>query len=100
MLARAVKSGDAKAALSVGVEQSSVGLKSKAFRTAYDIPAILRDVRASKWFMSVFLRFMLSDGAGAFLTRTTAETAGHLVQGELDLLTFVCKRGSTLHAYR
>ncbi len=65
--ARAVKSGDAHAALCVGVEQSSIGLKSKAFRTVYDIPAILRDVRSSKWFMSVFLRFMLSDGAGAFL---------------------------------
>ena len=65
--ARAVKAGDAKAAISVGVEQSSVGLRSKAFRTTYDIPAILRDVRSSKWFMSVFLRYMLSDGAGAFL---------------------------------
>ncbi len=65
--ARAVKSGDADAAVCVGVEQSSVGLKSKAFRTTYDIPAMLRDVRSSKWFMSVFLRFMLSDGAGAFL---------------------------------
>jgi 3-oxoacyl-[acyl-carrier-protein] synthase-3 len=65
--ARAVKSGDAHAALCVGVEQSSMGLKSKAFRTAYDLPAMLKDVRSSKWFMSVFLRFMLSDGAGAFL---------------------------------
>jgi 3-oxoacyl-[acyl-carrier-protein] synthase-3 len=65
--ARAVKSGDSDTAICVGVEQSSVGLKSKAFRTTYDIPTILRDVRASKWFMSIFLRFMLSDGAGAFL---------------------------------
>lgn len=65
--ARAVQSGDADAAICVGVEQSSVGLKSKAFRTTHDIPAILRDVRSSKWFMAVFLRFMLSDGAGAFL---------------------------------
>jgi 3-oxoacyl-[acyl-carrier-protein] synthase III len=65
--ARAVKSGDAKNAVCVGVEHSSSGLKSKAFRTTYDIPTILKDVRASKWFMSVFLRFMLSDGAGAFL---------------------------------
>jgi 3-oxoacyl-[acyl-carrier-protein] synthase III len=65
--ARAVKSGDAQAAICVGVEQPSVGLKSKAFRTTYDIPAILRNVRSSRWFMSVFLRFMLSDGAGAFL---------------------------------
>jgi 3-oxoacyl-[acyl-carrier-protein] synthase III len=44
-----------------------VALKSKAFRAVYDIPAILRDMRSSKWFMSVFLRFMLSDGAGALL---------------------------------
>jgi 3-oxoacyl-[acyl-carrier-protein] synthase-3 len=65
--ARAVKSGDANAAICVGVEQASSGLKSKEFRTTYDLPTILRDVRASKWFMSVFLRFMLSDGAGAFL---------------------------------
>lgn len=65
--ARAVKSGDARAAVCVGVEQSSVGLKSSAFRTTYDLPVILRDVKSSKWFMSVFLRFMLSDGAGAFL---------------------------------
>lgn len=65
--ARAVKSGDADAAMCVGVEQPSDGLKSKVFRTTYDIPTMLRDVRKSKWFMSVFLRFMLSDGAGAFL---------------------------------
>jgi len=65
--ARAVKSGDSATAICVGVEQSSAGLKSKSFRTTYDIPVMLRDVRASKWFMSVFLRFMLSDGAGAFL---------------------------------
>lgn len=64
---RAVKSGDVEAAICVGVEQPSDGLKSKEFRTTYDIPAILRNVRTSKWFMSVFLRFMLSDGAGAFL---------------------------------
>jgi len=65
--ARTVKSGESKAAVCVGVEQSSVGLKSKAFRATYDIPTIIRNVRKSKWFMSVFLRFMLSDGAGAFL---------------------------------
>ncbi len=65
--ARAVKSGDADAAVCVGVEQSSIALRAKAFRATYDISTILRDVRSSKWFMSVFLRFMLSDGAGAFL---------------------------------
>lgn len=64
---RAVKSGEAKSAVCVGVEQSSDGLKSKNFKTIYDIPTILKDIRASKWFMSVFLRYMLSDGAGAFL---------------------------------
>lgn len=65
--ARAVKAGDAQAALCVGVEQASVALKSKAFRPTYDLPTIFRDVKRSQWFMAVFLRFMLSDGAGAFL---------------------------------
>ena len=65
--ARAVKSGDADLAICVGVEQPSDGLKSREFRTTYDIPAIIQNVRTSKWFMSVFLRFMLSDGAGTFL---------------------------------
>ncbi|GAB5519435.1 MAG: hypothetical protein RhofKO_16860 [Rhodothermales bacterium] len=65
--ARAVKAGDAQAALAIGAEQSSVALKSKAFRPTYDVRSILRDVKTSKWFMAVFLRFMLSDGAGAFL---------------------------------
>lgn len=64
---RAVKAGEASAAVCVGAEQPSTGLRSKAFRTTYDIPAILKNVRKSKWFMSVFLRYMLSDGAGAFL---------------------------------
>lgn len=74
--ARAVKSGDASAAVCVGVEQSSVALKSKAFRPTYDIRTILKDVRKSKWFMSVFLRFMLSDGAGAFLLEQQPTSQG------------------------
>jgi 3-oxoacyl-[acyl-carrier-protein] synthase III len=77
---RAVKSGDADAAICVGVEQSSIGLKSKAFRTTYDLPAILRDVRSSKWFMSVFLRFMLSDGAGSFLMQPQPRETGLSLQ--------------------
>jgi 3-oxoacyl-[acyl-carrier-protein] synthase III len=78
--ARAVKSGEAKAAVCVGVEQSSVGLRSRTFRTVYDIPAILRDVRTSRWFMSVFLRFMLSDGAGAFLLEPRPREQGLSLQ--------------------
>jgi 3-oxoacyl-[acyl-carrier-protein] synthase-3 len=74
--ARAVKAGEAKAAVCVGVEQSSIGLRSKAFRTVYDIPAILRNVRTSRWFMAVFLRFMLSDGAGAFLLEPQPREGG------------------------
>lgn len=74
--ARAVKAGDAIAAVCVGAEQSSIGLRSKAFRTVYDIPTILRDVKSSKWFMSVFLRFMLSDGAGAFLVEPQPRQGG------------------------
>ena len=64
---RAVASGDHRRALCVGVEQPSAVLKSSVIKPTYDLRQMLRDVRQSKWFMSIFLRFMLSDGAGAFL---------------------------------
>lgn len=64
---RAIQGGDHIHALCVGVEQPSAILKSKAIKPIYDVGQMLRDVRQSKWFMSIFLRFMLSDGAGAFL---------------------------------
>ncbi len=73
---RAIKSGDVTAAVAVGVEQSSVALKSKAFRPVHDVGAVVRDVRTSQWFMSVFLRFMLSDGAGAFLLEPRPRETG------------------------
>lgn len=78
--ARAVKAGESQGAICVGVEQSSIGLRSKAFHTVYDIPTILRNVRKSKWFMSVFLRFMLSDGAGAFLIEPQPREQGLSLQ--------------------
>ncbi|MEM7391463.1 MAG: hypothetical protein AAF492_03865, partial [Verrucomicrobiota bacterium] len=64
---RAIASGAKTGALCVGVEQPSAILKSSAIKPPRDWLNIMRDVRTSKWFMSVFLRFMLSDGAGAFL---------------------------------
>ena len=66
---RAVRSGDHRRALCVGVEQPSAILKSTAIRPVYDVEQIRREVWKSQWFMSVFLRFMLSDGAGAFLVQ-------------------------------
>ncbi len=63
---RAVQSGDHRVALCVGVDQPSDILKSSVIQPPDD-----RDhpqgIAQSKWFMSVFLRSMLSDGAGAFL---------------------------------
>ncbi|CAN5899688.1 hypothetical protein BH24DEI2_BH24DEI2_12960 [soil metagenome] len=73
---RAVKAGDAQAALCVGVEQPSVGLKSQAFRPTYDLFAIYKTLRTSQWFMATFLRFMLSDGAGAFLLEPRPSSHG------------------------
>ena len=68
---RAIKAGDAQTAICVGVEQPSSILKSKAFRPTYDLVNIFQNIRTSKWFMSTFLRFMLSDGAGAFRLEPT-----------------------------
>jgi len=62
---RAVQTGDHRAAICVGAEHASEVLKSSAFEVVDD-RQFHEDIRKSQWFMSVFLRFMLSDGAGAF----------------------------------
>lgn len=66
---RAVRGGEHRQGLCIGVEQPSAVLKSTTMRPTYDLGRMLRDLRRSKWFMSVFLRSMLSDGAGAFLVQ-------------------------------
>jgi len=63
---RTVKSGEHKHALCLGVEQPSAILKSSVINPPND-RASSADIRMTKWFMSVFLRSMLSDGAGAML---------------------------------
>lgn len=63
---RAVKAGEHRAALCVGTEHPSSALKAEAINPIDDRDQHA-DLRQSQWFMSVFLRFMLSDGAGAFL---------------------------------
>ncbi|WDI39913.1 3-oxoacyl-[acyl-carrier-protein] synthase III C-terminal domain-containing protein [Bremerella sp. P1] len=63
---RSVKLGEHQAALSIGTEHASEILKSSSIRPIDD-RAEHADLRKSQWFMSVFLRFMLSDGGGACL---------------------------------
>ncbi|MDP6445777.1 MAG: 3-oxoacyl-[acyl-carrier-protein] synthase III C-terminal domain-containing protein [Pirellulaceae bacterium] len=63
---RAVAGGHHGSSLCVGAEHASDVLKAKSIRPIDD-RADHVNVRNSRWFMSVFLRFMLSDGAGAFL---------------------------------
>lgn len=65
---RAVNSGEHQSALCVGSEFSSNVLKEETIQPIDD-RAEHTELRKSKWFMSVFLRFMLSDGAGAFLVQ-------------------------------
>ena len=72
---RAVAAGEHSAALCVGAEHSSDVLKASAIQPIDD-RANHADIRQSQWFMSVFLRFMLSDGAGAFLLRDCPNAAG------------------------
>lgn len=66
---RAVRTGEHSAAICVGAEHASEVLKSKVIQPVDD-RAAQSDLRRSQWFMSVFLRFMLSDGAGAFLLQS------------------------------
>jgi 3-oxoacyl-[acyl-carrier-protein] synthase-3 len=66
---RAVASGDHREALCIGVEQPSDILKSSVIRPPDDRALFPDHETSSKWFMSVFLRSMLSDGAGAVILR-------------------------------
>ncbi|MEM6692110.1 MAG: hypothetical protein AAF664_21960 [Planctomycetota bacterium] len=72
---RAVQTGEHASALSVGTEHASEVLKSSVIDPIDD-----RDqhpnIRRSQWFMSVFLRFMLSDGAGTFLLQNEPSQSG------------------------
>ncbi len=72
---RAIQVGAHKCALAVGAEHASEVLKSTVIRPVDD--RYQHDnLRKSKWFMSVFLRFMLSDGAGAFLFQDKPTPSG------------------------
>lgn len=62
---RAVNTQAHDSVLCVGAEHASEVLKSSAIRPVDD-RGEHSQLRNSQWFMSVFLRFMLSDGAGAF----------------------------------
>lgn len=73
--ARAVRAGDHRSAVVVGAEHSSEVLKSSVIRPVDD-RSDHASVRESRWFMSVFLRYMLSDGAGAVLLQDTPRSGG------------------------
>ena len=66
---RAVAAGDHQTALCIGVEQPSDILKSSVIEPPDDRALHPDTLTESKWFMSVFLRSMLSDGAGAVTIR-------------------------------
>ena len=72
---RAVDNGYHDSALCVGVDQPSEILKSSVIKVPSDRESH-EDIKNSKWFMSVFLRFMLSDGAGAFLIQNKPNPEG------------------------
>ena len=72
---RAVSSGEHRSALAIGVEQPSEILKSSAIPVPSDREQY-EDIRESEWFMSVFLRSMLSDGAGAMLLEDSPRKDG------------------------
>ena len=72
---RAVQAGQHMSALCVGAEHASEVLKSNVIRPVDD-RSQHENVRSSQWFMSVFLRFMLSDGSGAVLLRNEPSPNG------------------------
>jgi 3-oxoacyl-[acyl-carrier-protein] synthase-3 len=72
---RAVQTGHHAAAVSVGTEHASEVLKASVLKPMDDRDQH-RDLKRSRWFMSVFLRFMLSDGAGSFLFQDKPSASG------------------------
>lgn len=72
---RAVSAGEHDAAICVGSEHPSSALKAEAIHPIDD-RSEHADLKRSQWFMSVFLRFMLSDGAGAFLLESQPKAEG------------------------
>ena len=69
---RAVEYDGHKKALCVGSENPTEILRSSVLKPPYDLVQMYKEIKESKWFMTVFLRFMLSDGAGAFLLQNEA----------------------------
>ena len=72
---RSVAAGEHEAAICVGTEHPSSALKAAVFDPVDDRDEVT-DLRKTKWFMSAFLRFMLSDGAGAFLLEGQPKSSG------------------------
>jgi 3-oxoacyl-[acyl-carrier-protein] synthase III len=72
---RAIEAGHHKTAVCAGADHSSEILKATAI-CPIDDRAQHDNIRDSRWFMSVFLRFMLSDGAGACLLQDRPATSG------------------------
>lgn len=73
---RAIRCGDHNSSLCIGVEQPSAILKSTFIKPPSDRETHIGSLTGSKWFMSVFLRSMLSDGAGAFLLKDQPREKG------------------------
>ena len=76
---RAIDAGQHRDAICVGAEHASEVLKSSVIRPIDDRHRH-NNLRDSQWFMSVFLRFMLSDGAGAFLLQQNPSSSGLSLQ--------------------
>jgi 3-oxoacyl-[acyl-carrier-protein] synthase-3 len=72
---RAVAAGDHRVALCVAAEHASAVLASSVIQPVDDRGAHA-NLRNTRWFMSVFLRFMLSDGAGAMLLENQPRPGG------------------------
>lgn len=72
---RAVSAGEHPSAICVGAEHPSAVLKQGTIQPIDDRREHT-ELRKSKWFMSVFLRFMLSDGAGAFCLANQPNESG------------------------
>lgn len=97
--ANAVRSGDCARAVATGSELSSASMKAENFSTEIDSQLALLEKNPELAFEKDFLRWMLSDGAGAVLVENAPRTGGLSLRIEwIDILSYAGEMETCMYA--
>ena len=97
--ANAVRSGDCARAVATGSELSSASMKAENFSTEIDSQLALLEKKPELAFEKDFLRWMLSDGAGAVLVENAPRTGGLSLRIDwIDILSYAGEMETCMYA--